>query len=296
MVKIDFPVKVMEPMRVDTLPVGDYLYQVKWDGMRWGTYKSARGKIFQTKGQKVFATRFAELEHSLDWLAPESMIDGEVVVLRDGLPHFPSLLRRLHSQFLNIKLQGLGVDYVIFDVLFWEGKDWRKQPLCERLDLLKQSIPPTERCHLIETFTEGSKLWKGIERLGLEGVVAKAPNSLYLGGKDSSWLKIKNWQEQSFLVGGIKFKGNTLQSVCLGMILDTQLLYVGTVSNGATHIYESKDISSLKERTSSPFNGRVVPRSCQGETIRWVEPTILLKTRFLEWTDEGKLRHAQIII
>ncbi|MCB8815612.1 hypothetical protein LJE72_08690 [Desulfosporosinus sp. SRJS8] len=34
--------------------------------------------------------------------------------------------------------------------------------------------------------------------------------------------------------------------------------------------------------------------SVRDETIRWVEPTLLLKKRFLEWTDEGKLRYAQI--
>lgn len=92
MVEIHFPIKVMEPMRVETLPVGDYLYQVKWDGMRWVAYKSALEIMCQTKGQKVFPARFAELDHSLDWLPPESMIDGEVVVLRDGLPHFKTLL------------------------------------------------------------------------------------------------------------------------------------------------------------------------------------------------------------
>lgn len=83
----------MEPVRVETLPSGDFIYQVKWDGMRWVTYKSVLGLFFQTKGRKVFA----ELKHSFNWLPPESMIDGEVVVLPEGLPHFPSLLRRLHN-------------------------------------------------------------------------------------------------------------------------------------------------------------------------------------------------------
>ena len=36
----EFPVKVMEPKRVEALPSGEFLYQVKWDGMRWITYKA----------------------------------------------------------------------------------------------------------------------------------------------------------------------------------------------------------------------------------------------------------------
>jgi len=293
MVEQQFPVKVMEPVRVEALPVGDYLYQVKWDGMRWITYKSAHGMLFQTKGQKIFTSRFAELDHSLDWLPPESMIDGEVVVLRDGLPNFPSLLRRLHSR---VKVQDWGVEYIIFDVLFWEGKDWRNRPLSDRLELLKQSIPPSERCHGIETFYDGLKLWKGIEELGLEGLVAKVPSSLYCGGKNSAWLKVKNWQEQSFLVGGLKFKKNTLQAVCMGMLIEEKLVYVGTVSSGVSRFLLSETAESVKEREASPFDTGVGPKPSRGEIIRWVEPTIRLKTRFLEWTDEGKLRHAQIII
>ena len=159
-----FLIKVMEPIRVEAQPVGEYLYQVKWDGMRWITYKSKQGTFFQTKAQKVFTARFAELDHGFNWLPPESMIDGEVVVLREGLPHFPSLLRRLHSRFL--KLPELEVDYIIFDILFWKGRDWRNKPLSDRLELLEQCIPASERCQRIETFSDGAKLWKGIEQLG----------------------------------------------------------------------------------------------------------------------------------
>lgn len=58
MVDQEFPVRVMEPRRVEALPPGEYLYQVKWDGMRWITYKSEQGILFQTKAQKIFKSRF----------------------------------------------------------------------------------------------------------------------------------------------------------------------------------------------------------------------------------------------
>lgn len=291
--EVQFPIKVMEPILVNALPKGDYLYQVKWDGMRWITYKSVRGTSFQTKGQKVFRERFAELDHCFDWVPSESMLDGEVVVLHDGLPHFPSLLRRIHSH--SYKHPELEVEYIIFDILFWEGEDWRYRPLRDRLELMEQRIPTSERFHKIETFTDGARLWEGIEQFGLEGMVAKDPTSLYSGGKDLSWLKIKKTQEHSFLVGGIKFKGNALQAVCLGLMVNAELVYVGTVSNGVTRSLNSQDALSIRERSSSPFAQGTGPSTGRGETIRWLEPTMLLETRFLEWTDEGKLRHAQLI-
>ncbi|MDA8221109.1 hypothetical protein [Desulfosporosinus sp.] len=122
---LEFPVKVMEPKRVEVMPSGEFIYQVKWDGKRWITYKSKQETLFQTKAQKIFKSRFAELDHCFDWLPEGSMLDGEVVVLRDGLPHFTSILRRIHS--LSLKQSELEVNYVILDVLAWEGEDWRSQ-------------------------------------------------------------------------------------------------------------------------------------------------------------------------
>ncbi|HBW35036.1 hypothetical protein [Desulfosporosinus sp. BICA1-9] len=69
----------------------------------------------------------------------------------------------------------------------------------------------------------------------------------------------------------------------------------GSVSSDVTRILCSEAVNSLQERAFSPFKQGLGPFPSRGETIRWVEPTVLLKTRFLEWTDEGKLRHAQII-
>ncbi|TGE31195.1 hypothetical protein [Desulfosporosinus sp. Sb-LF] len=55
--ELQFPIRVMEPKRIEKLPVGEYLYQVKWDGMRWVAYKSEQEILFQTKSQKVFRAR-----------------------------------------------------------------------------------------------------------------------------------------------------------------------------------------------------------------------------------------------
>ncbi len=126
-------------------------------------------------------------------------------------------------------------------------------------------------------------------------MVAKVPSSLYRKGKDASWLKIKTGNNNRFMSGEIKFKSNSLIAVCLGMVLNDELRYVGTVSGGVSCILRSEVAESLQERASSPFKHGLGPFPSRDETIRWVEPTLLLKTQFLEWNDEGKLRHARII-
>lgn len=79
------------------------------------------------------------------------------------------------------------------------------------------------------------------------------------------------------------------------MMHNSELGYVGSVSSGVSRILRSETVKSIQERASSPFKRGLGPFPSRGETIRWIEPNLILKTRFLEWTDEGKLRHAQII-
>lgn len=302
MSRIEFPLRVMEPILVEILPVGNYFYQVKWDGMRWITYRQGKGIddfLFHTKGQKVFRTRFAELLPNLGWLPPDSIVDGEVVILRDGKPHFPSLLRRIQggserSGRRGFVVEGLEVEYVVFDVIRWEGKDLRQQVLAERLALLEKSVPKSGRCQAIETFHNGEGLWQGVKELELEGIVAKDPLSPYRPGKDSAWLKIKNWRVEEFMIGGVKFRQGLFTSVCLGTWSGAELLYVGSVSSGVSRL--SRQIQEAKSliRAESPFTGSG-PGLAAGEEVVWAEPIIPVKVRFLEWTDEGKFRHGQII-
>jgi len=116
---ITLPLRVMEPKSREELPSKGYLYQVKWDGMRLLAIRQGSRFLFQTKSGKILPGLFPELLADLDWLPSDSIIDGEVVVLREGKPHFPSLLKRFKissreqagvaERFLT---QGLGVQAV----------------------------------------------------------------------------------------------------------------------------------------------------------------------------------------
>jgi ATP-dependent DNA ligase len=192
--------------------------------MRWVAWHSAEGFFFQTKKGRVFSQRFPELLPSIKWLPKESMLDGEVVVLHGGKPHFPSLLRRLQRSAIN-SVPELTVEYIVFDLLYWKGKDLREIPLTERLDLLLANIPKAERCHPIESFSDGAALWQ----------------------------KIKHWQIGQFIIGGIKFKSEMPFAVCLGTFIGQDFIYVGSVSLGINKItWENvKDYG----QSENPFTG-----------------------------------------
>lgn len=291
---IKLPLQVMEPKSRAALPGPGYLYQVKWDGMRLLAINQGSHLFFQSKQGRIFSDLFPELRGDLEWLPPDSVVDGEVVVLREGKPHFPSLLSRIQKRTpgkaFNSGAQDLEVEYVIFDVLHWAGVDWRSRRLIERLELLAATVPGLGRCQCIESFADGEALWSGVRALGLEGVVAKLPSSRYVGGKQDTWLKIKNWQEMDFFVGGLKLKNKVMAAVYLGSHEDSGLVYVGSVSRGLRHLNALLDELVVVEQ--SPFAHGPKPGS--GEQVIWVKPGPRVRVRFLEWTDEGKLRHGSI--
>jgi bifunctional non-homologous end joining protein LigD len=95
--------------------------------------------------------------------------------------------------------------YYVFDLLFSEGKDLRKEPLLARrkllADILKRA-PPNIR---LSEDLQGSKedLLRVAQQFGLEGMVAKRFNSVYESGRRSgAWVKIKLTKAQEFVIGG----------------------------------------------------------------------------------------------
>ena len=71
----------------------DHLFEVKWDGMRALAYVDADGYRIVSRHDNDITDRFPELS-SLANLPPGTVLDGELVVLRDGKPSFSLLQTR----------------------------------------------------------------------------------------------------------------------------------------------------------------------------------------------------------
>jgi ATP-dependent DNA ligase len=79
-----------------------------------------------------------------------------------------------------------------FDLLELDGEDQRKRPLRERRQALEHLLR-SERLILSgrRLSANGLEAWKEVIRAGWEGLVAKDPESLYVGGRTLKWLKVK---------------------------------------------------------------------------------------------------------
>lgn len=126
-------------------------------------------------------------------------------------------------------------------------------------------------------------------QMGLEGVIAKQPNSKYEPRRSRAWLKIKVTGEQEFIICGYTHgERTTFSSLVLGLYDEGKLTYVGNVGTGFDDKMLQAIYKKLKplETKKNPFGQKIdILRQ-----ITWVEPRLLCEVRFTEWTQDGKLR------
>ncbi len=95
--------------------------------------------------------------------------------------------------------------YYVFDLLNIEGTDLRSRPLIERGKLLAKVLKKASDNMRFSEELQGTKeeLLQLAQRFGLEGLIAKKPDSLYEPGRRSgAWVKVKLTQQQEFVIDG----------------------------------------------------------------------------------------------
>jgi bifunctional non-homologous end joining protein LigD len=168
--------------RPDTLPRGDYAYEVKWDGFR--ALVSTEDDLFvRSRRGWTMSDRLPELRAMPAGL----VLDGELVSFGDdGRPSFPLLgLRVLHGR------TAIPVVLMIFDVLHVEGEDAMCLPYQARRALLEALELDGPAWRTPEVFEDGEALLEATSGLGLEGVVAKKRSEPYRPG-ERGWVKVKH--------------------------------------------------------------------------------------------------------
>ena len=164
-----------------TLPLGDYAYELKWDGFR---------AIVSTEdGLGVRSRRGWNMTPLIPELARDDVrgvFDGELVAFREGVPHFPLVTARMLH-----KRREIPVAFAVFDVLALDGEPTTDLPYAKRRELLESLDLAGNGWFLTPVFDDGPALFAATCEQGLEGVVAKRRDSLYRPG-DRTWIKVKS--------------------------------------------------------------------------------------------------------
>ncbi len=206
-----FPFFLAHPLQVDPAtvlgPVTDWHVEWKWDGIRAQLVKRPGGVWLWSRGEELITERFPELQAMGATLPQGTVLDGEVLIWRDGrVQAFAELQTRIGRKTLSRKLlQDTPAVFMAYDLLEMDGQDLRGQTMAQRraqLETLLSSIK-TERPDLplelsptvlAADWASLATLRETARELGVEGFMLKHQASRYGSGRTKeagTWWKWK---------------------------------------------------------------------------------------------------------
>ncbi len=218
---------------VDALPEGDgWLFEPKWDGFRALVFRDGDAIHVQSRDEKPMARYFPEIEAAARaGLPPRCVVDGEIVIARDGALDFPALLQRIHPAKSRIDrlARETPASLVVWDVLAEGDDDLMARPFAERRARLETLVRPPVRLTPITTDRALAQDWfTRFEGAGLDGVIAKRAEAAYQPGV-RAMLKIKHARTADCVVAGFRWHkqgpGTLLGSLLLGLYDDAGVLH-----------------------------------------------------------------------
>jgi ATP-dependent DNA ligase len=198
--------------RVGELPEGEgFLFEPKWDGFRALVFRDGCELFIQSRDEKPLDRYFPELvETLLSQLPSRCVLDGEIVIARDGALDFEALQLRLHPAASRVKLlaKEIPASVVFFDLLSVGDRSLLSAPFRERRAAL-ESMLALARSPLHVTPATGDRgvaadWFLRFEGAGLDGVVAKLPGGPYEPNKRAMF-KVKHERDCDCVVAGFRW-------------------------------------------------------------------------------------------
>ena len=273
----------IEPMLLQTsdkpFDSEEHYFELKSNGIRM-LLKRQDGinKLYTDNGTEITG-RIPELDHII--LDQDCYLDGVLVCYIDGKEDYEAAMARVSSIQESKILQGskqFPLTYVVFDILRYQNRNLMKEPLSVRKQLLSDMLvdqPSMKESFYIET--DGKLFFEQIKTLGLEGLVAKSKDSIYIPAHRSlNWLKIINWKYGSYFITGYKKQG-------MGLIIseykNNAFVNVGLVEFGM-NMGQKKAFFSVTKHI----------KSGEDKTFIYVEPFIKCKIK-----SKGQLSTGELI-
>lgn len=265
----------------------NYIFELKLDGIRSIVYLDQAGVEIRNKRNVHLNATYPELTKIHRQIKKRCILDGEIFCMRDGRPDFFEVKRRsLMSNAVKIQvaMNKLPVTFTAYDILYVGDEQITNKPLMERKAILQEIVMENERISISRYVSNnGIDLYNLTVEKGLEGIVAKKKDSKYYIGKTTKeWIKIKNLQDDDFVICGYVPKDNGITSLVLGAYDKGRLVYQSHVTLGVSR-REFERIRQVR-RTKNPF-----PDIADDSAI-WIEPELVCTVQYMMRTKGGGLR------
>ncbi len=210
-----YPFFLAHPLQAPVESLGersDWQVEWKWDGIRAQFIRRGGEAWLWSRGEDLLNGRFPELDAMLGLLPDDTVLDGEIVVWRDGrVQAFAALQQRIGRKNLTRKILGeLPVVFLAYDLLEVDGSDcrhWPQQRRRSRLESLVEPLPgsPLRLSPLVEADS-----WSALSALrgesrsrGVEGFMLKHRDGAYGTGRTKDvgvWWK---WKVDPYTVDAV---------------------------------------------------------------------------------------------
>ncbi len=273
-----------------------WIFEFKWDGIRAFYYQEGERWKIETRRGNVITRKFPEIRGIA---SVDAIIDGEIVVLRDGRPDFQSVLTRVQTEDpvrVKILAERMPAVFIAFDVVY-AGNWVNEAPLEERKQILEDIVrEPAIVIPYVEE--DGEELYRKARRMGFEGIMAKMKGTPYEFGKRVPyWLKIKETRTVDAVICGVTLgegkRAPYFGSLALGLYRGDKLVHVGNVGTGFSEA-EMKEILDLLLPYRIEQPPCVLSEPPKRETI-WVKPLFVAEVAYQAVTEDGKLRMPRFI-
>ncbi len=297
------PVDFMLAQSLEEPPKGDFVYEVKWDGIRVMIALDEGEITIRSRNQRDITKQFPELNIPEQAFRGNSgLFDAEVVCLdENGMPDFKKVIHRLMQSTEGGIKKGAARSPAycyIFDCLYLDGRPIVSEPLMKRREWLTDAVKRDTPYRVSEVVDEGQELFEAAKKMGLEGIIAKEPDSKYYPGKrSSSWFKVKVRQTTDCVILGFSTgKGDRAKyfgGLQIAEVVDGVFEYRGKVGTGFTQELMKDvhgELKKLKE-VKKPIENTAMDE----KTTTWVEPVLMCEIQYAQLTKNNTFREPVFV-
>jgi len=281
-------------------PVTDWQAEWKWDGIR-GQIVKRNGELFiWSRGEELVTDQFPELHFLLDELPDGTVLDGEILSVKDGqVQAFSILQQRLNRKTINkSQLNDAPIGFYTYDLLEYEGRDLRTDDLNLRRQLLEKTIGRLKTTNIVilspvvsfDTWDELAEIRQGARDINSEGIMLKKLDSFYHSGrKRGDWWK---WKINPYTVDTVMIYAQKGSGRRANFFTD----YTFAVRDGDKLITIAKAYSGLTDKEIKEVNAFVVKNAIEKfGPVRTVKPELVFEIAF-EGIAESKRHKAGLAL
>ncbi len=279
--------------------ISEWQAEWKWDGIR-GQIVKRNGELFiWSRGEELVTEQFPELHFLMDVLPDGVVIDGEILAVQDKqVLSFSTLQQRLNRKTINKKqLEDAPIGFFVYDILEFEAKDFRENPLSERRAFLEKLIGGLDESAVILSPVINCKSWEELavlrqtsRSINSEGIMLKKLSSHYHSGrKRGDWWK---WKINPYTVDAVMIYAQKGSGRRANFFTD----YTFAVRDGENLVTIAKAYSGLTDKEIKEVNSFVTRNSIEKfGPVRTVKPELVFEIAF-EGIAESKRHKAGLAL